>query len=544
MFGKTLVMTLLLNGACLSLAAQHEMRPQTPLLSVQISDNKLALAIPNLGDGSIEAGPVSRAARIAFENGVRLNNGFAEEEAQRAFQLAERLDPTCAMCYWGEAAALAPTINYTINQAKAAEAVVALAKADALSSGLSNKAKAIIAAERERYASQGGAWKVDDAAEWKAAAKLAAKYPDDDALQVNAANAAMIEAENGRPGRATADNPKLAEAEKLLNTVLQRSPDYTPTIHFYLHLTEWQGHPEASKEYASRLASLASSSGHMLHMASHIDFHTGQYEAAAMDNMRAAQADIDYVNRVQPPGGMESIPMHQHNLIYGLTASLLSGDERLSLKFARQLHDTAPKDGLWFAEPYLAFGRFLPAEEIFKMPAPKAALPSAFYHFALGEAYVRLNNSDAALKEAASINTIQKGAKFGSIDPRVVGMLTVVSRMLEGQAAMVRKDYSEAAALYEEAAKYAEENDPYQDPPVWPWPPRRSLAEALLLQGKLEAARQAVEGALKERPNDPTSLHVLATIDRETGNPDAAEIEEQSLKAWHGSLPQVQPAMI
>ncbi|HSJ95717.1 MAG TPA: hypothetical protein VLC53_01510, partial [Myxococcota bacterium] len=38
-----------------------------------------------------------------FDQGLRLAFGFNHGEAQRAFREAQRLDPECAMCYWGEA---------------------------------------------------------------------------------------------------------------------------------------------------------------------------------------------------------------------------------------------------------------------------------------------------------------------------------------------------------------------------------------------------------------------------------------------------------
>jgi hypothetical protein len=46
-----------------------------------------------------------------FDQGLRLAFGFNHAAAQRAFQAAQKLDPLCAMCYWGEALVLGPNIN-------------------------------------------------------------------------------------------------------------------------------------------------------------------------------------------------------------------------------------------------------------------------------------------------------------------------------------------------------------------------------------------------------------------------------------------------
>lgn len=39
--------------------------------------------------------------------------GFNHAEAIRSFRAAQKLDPACAMCFWGEALATGPNINVT-----------------------------------------------------------------------------------------------------------------------------------------------------------------------------------------------------------------------------------------------------------------------------------------------------------------------------------------------------------------------------------------------------------------------------------------------
>src|SRR2546423_493735 len=45
-----------------------------------------------------------------FDQGVNLLFGFNHAEAIRSFREAARLDPDCAMCWWGVAFALGPNI--------------------------------------------------------------------------------------------------------------------------------------------------------------------------------------------------------------------------------------------------------------------------------------------------------------------------------------------------------------------------------------------------------------------------------------------------
>src|ERR1043165_7037257 len=67
--------------------------------------------IDGLGFAGIEADSRNEEARAWFAQGVRLIWAFDEAEAVRAFREAQRRDPTCALCFFGEAWARGPTIN-------------------------------------------------------------------------------------------------------------------------------------------------------------------------------------------------------------------------------------------------------------------------------------------------------------------------------------------------------------------------------------------------------------------------------------------------
>ena len=55
-------------------------------------------------------------AQVYFDQGLRLAYAFNHGEAQRAFRKAQRLDPSCAMCFWGEALVLGPNINLPMQE--------------------------------------------------------------------------------------------------------------------------------------------------------------------------------------------------------------------------------------------------------------------------------------------------------------------------------------------------------------------------------------------------------------------------------------------
>ncbi len=284
--------------------------------------------------------------------------------------------------------------------------------------------------------------------------------------------------------------------------------------------------------------------GHLLHMASHIYYHTGRYEDAALANMRAAAADSDYVGKVAPPGGMAALPMHQHNLRFGLNSALLSGDAAIALKFAREMQAAYPPDRRIFAEAYLALGQFLPVRDMLAMPRPRTSLAAALYHFARGVALARAGNAAAVSAEAGAIAEVQAHGQFGDEDRRVIAMIEVARLTLLGRAAMLRHDWPTAITRYRQAALFADKNEPFADPPFWPWPPRRSLAAALLAGGHAEESRQEAETTLKKWPNDGVTLHVLAEASARLGDPGTPSLAARAKQAWQGSAELLNPALI
>ena len=77
----------------------------------------------------------SGRAQAWFDQGMRLSFAFNHAEAQRAFREAQKLDPECALCYWGEALVLGPNINVPMMPEANEPALAALAKAVELREG-------------------------------------------------------------------------------------------------------------------------------------------------------------------------------------------------------------------------------------------------------------------------------------------------------------------------------------------------------------------------------------------------------------------------
>ena len=131
-------------------------------------------------------------AQAYFDQGLRMLNNFNHLEAIRAFRQAQKLDPACAMCLWGEAFALGPNINAPMDPEQNAAAYAAARAALAKSDAASEKEQALIEALAHRYARHAPA---DRAYLDRAFAELmraaADRYPDDDVVQTFAVEAMM-----------------------------------------------------------------------------------------------------------------------------------------------------------------------------------------------------------------------------------------------------------------------------------------------------------------------------------------------------------------
>ena len=88
-----------------------------------------------LSFGDYRGPPASRNAEAQrfFDQGLVFGWGFNFAEAVRSFRAASQLDPLCALCRWGLAWALGPSINHEMNAADVPVAVDAIAQARGLS---------------------------------------------------------------------------------------------------------------------------------------------------------------------------------------------------------------------------------------------------------------------------------------------------------------------------------------------------------------------------------------------------------------------------
>jgi tetratricopeptide (TPR) repeat protein len=113
---------------------------------------RIAPLLEGLGDNHYSISTDSREAQRYFDQGLILAYGFNHAEAERSFREAARLDPDCAMCYWGIALVLGPNINAPMGAESVPKAYEAIQKALELAPKAGKKERAFIEALAKRYA--------------------------------------------------------------------------------------------------------------------------------------------------------------------------------------------------------------------------------------------------------------------------------------------------------------------------------------------------------------------------------------------------------
>ena len=512
-----------------------------PMCSGDMTAPKTATILSGYGGGGFPIRTASPRAQAYFDNGMQLAHAFAHKAAIQAFHESARLDPNCAMCVWGEAWAAGPTINYPIppeDQAKLAAMVV---RAQALSLNAPPKERELIAALALRYQNGGGRG-AGDRAFAEAMATLAAKYPIDDEIAVMAADAWMI------PSAQTNSSANMGKAVALLEEVLKRNPDYTPAIHFYIHATEIAGYPERAEPYADRLALLAPSAAHLVHMPSHTYYHVGRYQDAADANVKAVALGIANAKRLglAEPDGVWDLPYHAHNVQYGVGGALISGDAKDALALSDPLIAAASvskrKDLGVFPQMvagtgYFAEARYADPHKVLAFPEPALPYVKAYWHYARGEAAARLGDVAQVRKEAAAIPAHVGPEKDDDASDGAGRMMRIAHLVLNGRAAMIENKPAEALAAFKAAAKIQETKAflSFSDPPAFWYPVRRDMAAALLAMGKANDALREADATLRSTPKEPVTLALRAEAEAELGQTaNAVADREVALAAWHG----------
>ena len=520
---------------------------ESPALDTKsaVVEGQIAPRLQNLGDHKHPVTTSSPRAQLFFNQGLTLTFGFNHREAGRSFREVARLDPDCAMAYWGQALVLGPNINMPMPPDAEAQAYELIQKAVALKAKVSERERAYIDALAKRYSNEDKPdRKTLDRAYAEAARQLSERYPDDLDAATLYAEALMdlrpwnYWTKDGRP------YPGTLKIVSILESVLERNPNPPLGIHLYIHAVE-AVKPELAEAGADRLGKLAPGAGHLVHMPSHIYRRLGRYADASEANVQAIAADEDYITQCRAQG-IYPLGYYPHNIHFLWDAASMEGRSEVAIDAARKVASKLSAEKLrempmlnsFAVVPLFAYTRFGKWEEILQEPRPADDLLflAGIWHYARGLAFTATGRLDAAATELESLDKIaadkslQELALF-SPNPGAP-IIKIAAEVLAGRRAAKRGE-TEKAIAHLHRAVLLEDALVYTEPADWHYPVRQSLGAVLLQAGRAAEAETVYWEDLRRNPENGWSLFgLMKSLEAQGKTEQAEEIEQRFRKAW------------
>ncbi|NGO54799.1 hypothetical protein G6N73_27395 [Mesorhizobium camelthorni] len=503
-----------------------------------------------LGTMAMPVTTKSAEAQAYFDQGLRLAWGFNHAEARRSFQKAQRLDPECAMCFWGEAFVLGPNINDAMRDEAVAPAREAIDRALALKEKVALKERALIEALSRRSGANGTAPRLPMDQAWAEALGAVAKaYPEDADVLVLYAEALM----NLQPWdywEADGMTPKGRGGEivAVLERALGLDPDHLGAAHLYIHAVEASADPGRAEAVADRLRGAAPAAGHLTHMPAHLYMRIGRHGDSIAVNHDAIAADEAFLAQA----GDAASPLYRfgyypHNVHFLMISAQMAGVKEdvigAAEKLAEITSDEVSQELAWVqaikTAPFSAHAQFSDPDTILALADPGDRFPfvKGYWHYARSVALAFKGDLEAASAEADSIGRLIQQADMSGLEEQFLparDLHRIAMHVARARIAQSRRDYVAAEQQLAEAIRL-QEGISYMEPPYWYYPVRQTLGAVLLQQGRTDEAVAVFEMALAEVPRNGWALWGLLKAKAAAGSEDVSEAEAAFKKAWLGN---------
>ncbi|WP_340157030.1 hypothetical protein [uncultured Maribacter sp.] len=526
--------------------------PITTDLSWYQSDN-IAPLIDGLDVMEFPVTTNDRLAQKYINQGMVLAYGFNHAEAARSFYYAAKLDPDCAMAYWGFAYVLGPNYNAGMEPDNYQRAYDAVQKAKELASkNASQKEKDLINALSKRYVQ----FPVEDRSELdleysNALREVYNKYSYDSDVAALYAESIMdmfpfdLWDENGNPRERT------NEIVQVVNKALEIDPKHPGAHHFKIHMLEASSHPDGALESAKIFdEGLVPGAGHLIHMPSHVYIRTGDYHKGTLANLRAVVVDSNYVAACNAQGAYP-IAYFPHNYHFLAATAALEGNSSLALNasynVAKHSSTTLMKEPGWgtlqhfYTIPFYISVKFGKWEEILELEneVPSLKYPAAILNYARGLAFLSLGEMEKAKKELYSLETFAKDESLKEItiwDINTVSVLVQIARnVLKAEILAKEFKYSESISLLREAIEI-EDGLNYNEPPDWFFSVRHHLGAIQIEAGLYNDAVSTYKEDLLRLPKNGWALHGLKLAYENLNNQDKVkEVELLRKQSWENA---------
>jgi tetratricopeptide (TPR) repeat protein len=505
----------------------------------------VAPRLQNLGVHTFKVTTKSARAQLFMNQGVNLAYGFNHAEAARAFAEAARLDPDCAMAYWGHALVLGPNINAPMDPQDEPRARELVARAVALKARVTPRERAYIDALARRYTGKAEDRAAADRAFAEAMRKVVDAHPADLDAKAIYAEALMDLRPWNYWTRDGEPYPETREIQAALQQVIARNRNHPAALHYWVHLWEATDTPERAEAEADRLLTLMPGAGHVVHMPAHIYMRVGRHADVVRSNQMAVKADEDYITQCRAQG-MYPLAYYPHNIHFIWMGATATGQRRLALEAAQKVANAIPQDALstvpilqgFLMVPYWAKVRFGEWDDILRDPGPRHETPftRGAWRFARAMAFTATNRLSEAEQELSELKKLVddpalKGqATFSTNSGHAI--LRIAPEVVAGEIAARRKDWDRAVLHLDRAIRY-EDSLIYQEPPDWHAPVRQNLGAILLEAGRPDEAEAVYWEDLRKNPGNGWSLFGLVQALKAQGRTGEAALAQKRFDhAW------------
>ena len=514
-----------------------------------------------LGGVSLPITTTSTAARNYFNQGLALAYAFNHAAADFAFTEATVYDPDCAMCYWGSALVLGPNVNANMDAANAGRAFVLSARAKTLSQGTQPWEKDLINALSKRYLPEEPEDRTElDSAYAEAMRKVAMTYPGNTDIVALYGEALMDQHPwdfwdtNGEA------RPWTPEIQRTLEWALADNPEHIGAIHLYIHAMEQSNQPQLAEPYADKLADLAPSAGHLVHMPAHIYMRVGRYHDSTLNNMRATVADNEFIAACRSNSPIYLAGYIPHNWHFGWVTAAIEGWKSKAYELAdgtagRLTPELLRAPGMavaqhFYMQPMFAKVRFSDWAAILSTKAPEDDLhyARAIWHYGRGQAFVGLGSLKDAEAELAKLDALALSPEIAEMTffnrEGAPALTAIAQKVLLGELLAAKGDTEDAIVTLSEAV-VLEDALPYTEPPEWFFPARHSLGELQIKVGDLAAAEKTYREDLRLMQENGWALKGLANVLAAQGKKrEAADTNLRFKKAWEHAEVEIKSSRI
>ena len=423
-------------------------------------------------------------AQKFFDQGIDYLYSFSWFESERAFRTAAKIDPDCAMAYWGMAMADSTRGKEFLKFAQDRESKV------------TDRERRYIDALAITFRDGDGKARTND--NIHALEALVHAYPDD--VEAKAMLAWVLHDEQSGPSFRVA-------IDALLREVLAKNPLHPAAHHYRIHM--WDGeNAEAALDSCIAYAKAAPAIGHALHMPGHIYARLGMFVKATTSLEAATHAERRYCAEAGEMPLETWDFLHNQDFLCGAIG--YTGRIHDGVRLAIEMRDT-PHDPQFNAGSSFQRGRFNLLRERVRGERWDDILSDKQHGWtdAAGDRlWLGYAQGLAALGKGDLVSARRIGAELAKLD--LSGDIQNAARLeMRGRLAVQDGKAAEGIDMLKKALEMENRSFQHGDPINYPRPVYESLAWAYLTAKQPTEAEAVLLNGIKREPDNGFGIAML-----------------------------------